>query len=118
MTNAGLGTVGARYGAELARTEPIIFYAAARDWAEKNPDAVKKFRAAIAEGADIVNSDRDKAWASVSKFTKQPIELVKATVPNRSEPGLKAEQLGWWIDIMSSQKMLQTKLDLNKLILN
>ncbi len=38
MTNAGLGSVGARYAAELARTEPIIFYAASRDWAEKNPD--------------------------------------------------------------------------------
>jgi NitT/TauT family transport system substrate-binding protein len=118
MTNAGLGTVGARYGAELARTEPIIFYAAARDWAEKNPDTVKKFRAAIADAADIVNTDRDKASTAISKFTKQPIELVKATVPNRSEPALKAEQLSWWIDVMSSQKMLQTKLDLNKLILH
>jgi NitT/TauT family transport system substrate-binding protein len=117
MTNAGLGTVGARYGAELARTEPIIFYAAARDWAAKNPDTIKKFRAAIAEAADIVNTDRDKASTSISKFTKQPIELVKATVPNRSEPVLKAEQLSWWIDVMSSQKMLQTRVDLNKLML-
>ena len=91
---------------------------ASRDWAEKNPDVIKKFRDAIAEGAAIVNADRDKASASVSKFTKQPIELVKATAPNQSEPSLKAEQLAWWIDIMSSQNMLQTKLDLNRLILN
>jgi NitT/TauT family transport system substrate-binding protein len=117
MTKADLGYVGARYGAELARSEPIILYAAARDWAEKNPDTIREFRAAIAEGADIVNDDREKAWASVAKFTKQPIELVKASVPNRSEPALKAEQLAWWIDVMSSQKMLQTNLDLNKLIL-
>jgi NitT/TauT family transport system substrate-binding protein len=117
MTKADLGYVGARYGAELARSEPIILYAAARDWAEKNPDTMREFRAAIAEGADIVNDDREKAWASVAKFTKQPIELVKASVPNRSEPALKAEQLAWWIDVMSSQKMLQTNLDLNKLIL-
>ena len=68
--------------------------------------------------AKLVNTDRDKASASISKFTKQPIELVKATVPNRSEPALKAEQLAWWIEIMSSQKMLQTKVDLNKLMLN
>jgi NitT/TauT family transport system substrate-binding protein len=118
MTNAGLGSVGARYAVDLARTEPIIFYAAARDWAEKNPDTIKKFRAAIAEGAMIVNNDREKTSASISKFTRQPIELVKATPPNKSEPVLKAEQLGWWIEIMSSQKMLQSKLDLNKLILN
>jgi len=118
MTNSGLGTVGARYGAELARTEPIIFYAASRDWAVKNPDVIKKFRAAIAEAAAIVNADREKASASISKFTKQPIELVKASPPNRSEPALKADQLAWWIEIMSSQKMLQTKVDLNKLMLN
>jgi NitT/TauT family transport system substrate-binding protein len=118
MTNAAIGTVGVRYAAELARTEPIIFYAAARDWAEKNPGTVKKFRDAIAEAAEIVNSDRDKASASISKFTKQSLELVKANPPNQSEPALKAEQLAWWIDVMSSQKMLQTKLDLNKLILN
>ena len=85
---------------------------------EKNPDIIKKFRAAIAEGAAIVNNDREKTSVSIAKFTKQPIELVMATPPNKSEPVLKAEQLGWWIDIMSSQKMLQTKLDLNKLILN
>jgi NitT/TauT family transport system substrate-binding protein len=91
MTNAGLGTVGAHYGAELARTEPIVFYAAARDWADKNPDT----KTAIAEAAAIVNTDRDKVWASVSKFAKQPIELVKALPLNRSEPDLKAEQLAW-----------------------
>ena len=116
MTNAGLGSVGARYAAELNRTEPIIFYAASREWAEKNPEIVKKFRAAIAETAPVVNDDREKASTSISKFTKQPIELVKATPPNRSDPALKPEQLAWWIDIMSSQKMLQSKLDLNKLI--
>jgi NitT/TauT family transport system substrate-binding protein len=43
---------------------------------------------------------------------------VKASPPNQSEPVLKAEQLAWWIEVMSSQKMLQTKVDLNKLMLN
>src|ERR1700749_4737169 len=59
MTNAGLGSVGARYGAELARTDPIIFYAASREWAEKNAATVTKFRDAIAEAAVIVNGDRE-----------------------------------------------------------
>ncbi len=117
MTNAGLGSVGARYAAELNRTEPIIFYAASRDWAEKNPDTIKKFRDAIAEAAVIVNTDRDKSDAAISKFTKQSIELVKASPPNKAEPVLKAEQLAWWIDIMASQKMLQSKVDLNKVML-
>ncbi len=117
MTAAGTGYVGARYGAELARTEPIIFYATSREWAEQNPELVKKFRAAIAEAAPLVNSDRDKAGAAISKFTKQPLELVKMVPPNYSEPVLKSEQLAWWIDVMGQQKMLQSKLDLGKLIL-
>jgi NitT/TauT family transport system substrate-binding protein len=118
MSNAGIGTVAARYAADLSRTEPIIFYAASRDWAEKNPDLVKKFRAAIEEGAAIVNSDPEKTSTSISKFTKQPIELVKSTAPNKSEPALKPEQLAWWVDVMASQKLLQSKLDLKKLIMN
>ncbi|MDF0521940.1 ABC transporter substrate-binding protein [Bradyrhizobium yuanmingense] len=118
MSNAGLGSVGARYGAELGRTDPIIFYAASRDWAEKNVATVKKFREAVAEAAAIVNSDREKASASIAKFTKQPLDLVKATPPNQSEPNLKPQNLSWWIEVMSSQKMLQSKLDTAKLVLN
>jgi NitT/TauT family transport system substrate-binding protein len=118
MLNAGLGSIGARYAVELARTDPIIFYAASREWAEKNTATVKKFREAIAEAAQIVNTDRDKASASIAKFTKQPLELVKANPPNQSEPVIKPEQLAWWIEVMSSQKMLQSKLDTTKLVLN
>ncbi len=57
----------------MARTEPIIFYAASREWAVKNPDTIKKFRAAIAEAAPIVNNDREKASASIQKFSLRSI---------------------------------------------
>jgi NitT/TauT family transport system substrate-binding protein len=117
MTAAGTGHVGARYAADLARTEPIILYAASRDWAEKNPDAIRNFRTGIAEAATIVNSDRDKASAAIAKFTKQPLELVKMSAPNYSEPVLKSEQLAWWIDVMKQQNMLQGKVDLDRLML-
>lgn len=117
MTANGVGKVGVRYAADLARNEPIIFYAASRDYAQKNPDVVKAFRAAIAEGAAIVNADREKASASISKFTRQPLELVKMAPPNRSEPALTAAQLAWWVDVMQQQKMLQTKLDPAKFLL-
>ncbi|WP_316228170.1 ABC transporter substrate-binding protein [Bradyrhizobium sp. SZCCHNPS10061] len=118
MTNAGLGSIGARYAVDLARADPIIFYAASREWAEKNAATVAKFREAIAEAAAIVNGDREKASASIAKFTKQPLDLVRATPPNHSEPKLKPEDLAWWIEVMASQKMLQSKLDVRKLVLN
>ena len=118
MTKAGLGSVGAHYAVDLGRTDPIIFYAASRQWAEKNAATVEKFRAAITEAAKVVNDDGEKASVAISKFTKQPIELVKATPPNKSEPALKPEQLAWWIEVMSSQNMLQSKLDTKKLVFN
>ena len=42
MSNAGTGTAAFRYLQELNRSEPVIFYAASRDWAEKNPEAHQK----------------------------------------------------------------------------
>jgi len=116
MNNAGTGYVAARYAAELQRTEPVIFYAAANDWAKSHAEDIKKFRAAIVEGAAIVNSDRDKASESIAKFTKQPLEIVKLNAPNQSEPNLKPEQLAWWIDVMKQQGMLQTGLELPRLM--
>jgi NitT/TauT family transport system substrate-binding protein len=116
MNNAGTGYVAARYAAELQRTEPVIFYAASADWAKSHAEDLKKFRAAIAEGAEIINTNRDKASESIAKFTKQPLEIVKLNPPNRSEPNLKPEQLAWWIDVMKQQGMLQTALELPRLM--
>ena len=114
---AGAGEVAARYAAELARTEPIISYVATRAFAEKHPDVVKAFRASIEEAAPIVNSDRDKATASIAKFTKMPIDLVRLTRPNVSKPDLKGSDFAWWVETMKQQDMLQGTVDLNKLVL-
>ena len=118
ITDSGAGYVASYYSTFLPENNQTIVHAAKREWAEKNTDAVKKFREAIAEAAQIVNGEPEKAFASIAKFTKQPLELVKATPPNRSEPVLKSEQLAWWIEVMSSQKMLQSKLDTATLVLN
>jgi NitT/TauT family transport system substrate-binding protein len=117
MANAGTGTVAFRYVSELSRTEPVIIYAASRDWAEKNPEVIKKFREGIAEGAKIVNSDHEKAWASISKFTKQPLDILKMYPPSFSEPALKQQDFVWWVDVMKQQKLMQNNADLTKLIL-
>jgi NitT/TauT family transport system substrate-binding protein len=117
MTNAGTGTVAFRYVAELSRTEPVIIYAASRPWAEKNPEVIRKFREGIAEGAKIVNSNREKASESISKFTKQPLDIVKLFPPAYSEPALKTQDFVWWVDVMKQQKLMQNNLDLTKMIL-
>jgi NitT/TauT family transport system substrate-binding protein len=116
MTKAGIGYVAAHYAGELGRTEPIISYAASRAFAEKNPEAIANFRAAIREAAEIVNSDRDKANASVANFTKQPLDIVKLNRPNIAAPELKPEQLAWWVEVMKQQNLLTTTIDPSKIV--
>jgi NitT/TauT family transport system substrate-binding protein len=117
ITKAGNGQVAALYAADLARHDPIIFYAASRKFAEDHPDVIKAFRAAIDEAAPIVNSDREAATQSIAKFTKMPIDLVRQTRPDVAKPDLKGPDLAWWIETMKQQDMLQGSLDLNKLVL-
>ncbi len=114
---AGNGDVAAHYASELARTDPIISYVATRAFAEANPEAIKAFRASIDEAATIVNSDRDKASASISKFTKLPLEIVSKNRPNISKPALKGADFTWWLETMKQQDMLQGSVDLSKLVL-
>ncbi len=62
-----------------------------RAFAEANPEAIKAFRDSIAEAAAIVNTDRDKASAAISKFTKLPLEIVAKNPPSVSKPELKGD---------------------------
>jgi NitT/TauT family transport system substrate-binding protein len=122
IKDAGNGYVAARYEAELARTDPIILYATTRDFADKNPEVIKNFRAAIAEGAAIVNADRTNPQDpitndSIAKFTKLPIALVKANKASLSTPDLKPAQMNWWLDVMKQQGLLQTQVDPQKIVL-
>ena len=117
MKNAGTGTVVARYVQDLGRTEPIISYTSTRAFAEQHPDVIKAFRASIEEAAKIVNSDREKASSAISKFTKQPIDIVRLNRPNLATPQLKPSDFAWWIETMKQQDMLQSSVDLNTLVL-
>jgi NitT/TauT family transport system substrate-binding protein len=117
ITKAGNGEVAALYAADLARNDPIIFYAASRKFAEGHPDVIKAFRDSITEAAPIVNSDREAASQSIAKFTKMPIDLVRQNRPDVAKPELKGADLAWWVETMKQQDMLQGAPDLDKLVL-
>ena len=117
IVGVGAGSVAARYAADLKRTDPIIAYAASRAWAEKNPEAVKAFRAAIEESAKIVNADHAKAAEAQARFTHMNIDLVKKNPPSLSKPDLKADDFSWWLEVMKQQGMLQGEVDKAKLVL-
>jgi NitT/TauT family transport system substrate-binding protein len=117
MVSAGVGTVGARYVADLNRTDPVIFYAASRAWATQNPQAVTAFRAAIREAAEIVNTNDDKANQAIAKFTGQQLALVQSVRRSRSQATLSPDDLLWWIEVMKQQRLLQGTPNLGQLVL-
>ena len=117
MQDAGTGEIATNYVAQMNRTEPIIFYAASRDWVEKNPELLGKFRQAIVEGGKIMNADHEKAAASLSKFTGQSIKLLLSNPVAYQKPDLKASDLDWYVDFMTKMKLLQTKIDLEKVVM-
>jgi NitT/TauT family transport system substrate-binding protein len=117
IEKAGNGQVATRYVADLGRTDPIISYVATPNFAEQHPDVIKAFRESIAEAAPIVNSDREKASQSISKFTKMPIDLVRLNRPSRSQPELKGADFKWWVETMKQLGMLQSDIDVDKLVL-
>lgn len=116
ILEAKTGHLGPKFVSELGGDAPIIFYAATRDWATANPEAVQKFRAAIAEAAALIEADREVAIASVAKFTEQKPELVRATPPSKYKPEITAEGLGWWLDLMKKQNLLQGSVDAANLL--
>lgn len=117
IVSTGTGTVVAHFLDSLPEKRPQILYAASRDWAEANPDAVAAFRKSIEEASAIVNSHPDKAKAAISRFTKISLDVLSSMKISVADPVLTSEELEWWVDVMEKQAMLQSKPDVTKLIL-
>ncbi len=96
---------------------PIIVYSSTRKWYEANKGAAKAFREAIAEGVANVRKDDAFLRESIGKYIKLPPEVLKTMPINgqwRAE--IPQENMARWIEIMEKQKMLRTKLNLQKLV--
>jgi NitT/TauT family transport system substrate-binding protein len=116
IRNAGTGEVAAHYLSDLARGEPIISYIATRAFATAHPDVIRNFKASIEAAAPIVNGDRDKANAALSRFNKVPYDIVKLNRPDIAAPVLKLSDLNWWVATLKQQDMLQTEIDLKGIV--
>jgi NitT/TauT family transport system substrate-binding protein len=111
---AGTGTLVPNY--ELPVGQLVTFYSATRDWAAKNPAAVKAFQEAMTEAAAFVRTNPEKSREYVAKYTKLPIEIVKTLTLPWVEPSVSEVQVGWWASLMKTQGMLQTNIDIGKQI--
>ena len=116
IASEGIGTLLVRPTDIVRNGTPTLFYAATRDWAMANGPAIKAFKAAIAEASQFQASDPDGARGSAGKFIKLPPEVMKTLTLPVLQPEVSQAQVGFWIDEMAKQGMIQDKPNPAKLI--
>jgi NitT/TauT family transport system substrate-binding protein len=116
IISSGTGEVAGYFLEKLPERRPAIFYAATREWADANADALAAFRASVEEAADIVNENPEKGREAIANFTKIPMEVLSSMKLSVSDPKIDQEQLDWWVATMNEQNMLQGSPDTATLI--
>lgn len=94
----------------------VSVWTATRDWATKNPAAVKAFREGLAEAIEFTNKNQGKTHEYIAKYTKLPAEVVKKMALPGYTADATTQQLAWWVEVMNKQAMLKTKIDMSKLM--
>jgi NitT/TauT family transport system substrate-binding protein len=95
----------------------ITVFASKRAWAEKNPVAIKAFRAAFAESAAYAFAKPDEARATIAKFLKLPPPAVAVVEIPRFTSALGDGHLAPWVAIMKSQGMIRGDVSLKDVII-
>jgi NitT/TauT family transport system substrate-binding protein len=112
-----VGYLVSPYLAEMPAGISEIWYAATRDWASANADAVKGFRAALAEANEFQAKDPEGARAIIGKYMKVPPEVLKSLILSALDVKVSDQQVAWWVGVMDSQEMLKSKPSVSDLIL-
>jgi NitT/TauT family transport system substrate-binding protein len=118
ILDSGIGYVASYYATFLADGNPTIIHTARRDWAQKNPAAVKAFREAVVEGAAFMAkpANNAKMREHIGKYIKLPPEVLAKTQISPPGPIVTEKQLSYWVDLMKDQEMLKTTPKVAQLI--
>ena len=115
VVSAGIGYVVSYFFGELPEGAMQMINASTRAWAEKNPDAVAAYQRAIAEANAFIAANPDAAKDIIAKYLNLPEAVVRSSELPRFVTTVDPAQMQWWIDVLSRQDMLRTKLDPAKL---
>lgn len=110
------GELLAHFIRDMADGMSITVFASKKAWAERNPAAIKAYRAAFDEGAAYANAHPDAAREIVAKFLKLPPPAVAAVAIPQFNSRLGDKQLAPWVAIMKSQGMLRGDVSLKNVI--
>ncbi len=113
----GIGTLLVTYAAIAPNSPPSISYVVTREWATANLETAHAFRDAIAEAVAFQASNPGAATESAGKYIKLPATMLAMLSPPLLQATASAEQMAFWVDVMTKQNMLQAPPDLSKLVL-
>ena len=116
ILEAGTATVAFHYIEDLPSDQSILLFATMRDWAEKNTEQARQFKAAIVEAGQFALTNPDRTRAYIAKYTKLSADLTRKLDLGQTQPNVTAAQVSWWVDIMRKNDMLQSTIDVDKLI--
>lgn len=118
ITESGAGYVASYYSTFLPEGNQTIVHAARRDWAEKNPQAVRAFRESLVEAAAFMGQPRNDARvrAAIGKYIKLPPEVLAKVQISPPGPVVTDKQLAYWVGLMKEQDMLKTMPDVARLV--
>ncbi|WP_293854926.1 ABC transporter substrate-binding protein [uncultured Alsobacter sp.] len=118
IVTTGTGKVLTYFNDTMKGEMPVIVYSAPRAWVQKNPEAAKAFREAIAEATLFVNdpANADAVRQVIGKFIPLPPPVLSSLKFGKWKAEVTEQGLQEWIVAMQAQDMLQTKLDPTKVI--
>lgn len=109
IVGSGVGYKVADYVTDVRENVPVIFWAASRAWAAKNPAAVKGFHEAIAEAVEWMAKHPAEAKATEQKY----LTVTSPAFP-AFDQNISAADLRFFTELAPQQK----PLDAGKLILS
>lgn len=118
ITDSGAGYVASYYSTFLPENQPTIIHTARRDWADKNPGAVKAFREGVQEAAAFMlqAKNNEAVRAAIGKYIKLPPEVLAKVQISPPSPIVTEKQLNYWVGLMKDQEMLKTTPNVASLI--
>jgi NitT/TauT family transport system substrate-binding protein len=88
----------------------------AGNYAATHPEIVAGFRAALDDGLAWYHAHPDEVDPMIVKYLKLPIEVVRTSPKSPYDNKITPQQVSFWIDEMTKQKLLSQPLDPASLI--
>lgn len=110
------GELMAHFIRDMPAGMSITVFASKKDWAAKNQDAIKAFRAGFDEGAAYAQAHPNEARDIVAKTLKVPPPAVAAVSIPKFNSRLNESHLAPWVSIMKSQGMIRGDVNLKNII--